>query len=186
MADENENTQPPASDDQNSSVPVKNETVRATLKADPPAPSAPAPPAPAPTIPLKSAPAPSGAPTPPPAPSAGGAPAPAPTIPLKTSGAAPAPATVPLAASPAPGAGASTTALPQATVQLQSTQQLGKPTAPTMSTIGTIAMDDDEEEESDTKAMVVSILAFVLSLAVLALTILIWTHDGQTFGKLFE
>ncbi len=183
MADENENTQPPASDDQNSSVPVKNETVRATLKADPPAPSAPAPPAPAPTIPLKSAPAPSGAPTPPPAPSAGGAPAPAPTIPLKTSGAAPAPATVPLATSPAPGA--STTALPQATVQLQSTQQLGKPTAPTMSTIGTIAMDDDEDEGSDTLPMVMSILAFVLSLAILALAIMFWTTEND-FGKIFE
>ena len=184
MADENENTQPPASDDQTSSVPVKKETVRATLKADPPAPSAPAPPAPAPTIPLKSAPAPSGAPTPPPAPSAGGAPAPAPTIPLKT---APGPATVPLATSPAPGAAAPTTALPQATVQLESTQQLGKPTAPTMSTIGTIAMDDDEEEESGTLPMVASILAFVLSLAVLALSIMMWTHNNEkTFGQLFD
>ena len=184
MADENENTQPPASDDQTSSVPVKKETVRATLKADPPAPSAPAPPAPAPTIPLKSAPAPSGAPTPPPAPSAGGAPAPAPTIPLKT---APGPATVPLATSPAPGAAAPTTALPQATVQLESTQQLGNPTAPTMSTIGTIAMDDDEEEESGTLPMVASILAFVLSLAVLALSIMMWTTNNEkTFGQLFE
>ncbi|MDB4405380.1 hypothetical protein N9199_02340, partial [bacterium] len=97
------------------------------------------------------------------------------------------PATVPLKTSPAPGAaaGAPTTALPQATVQLQSTQQLGKPTAPTMSTIGTIAMDDDEEEESDTIPMVMSILAFVLSLAVLALTIMMWTHE-KTFGQLFD
>jgi hypothetical protein len=44
-----------------------------------------------------------------------------------------------------------------------------------MSTIGTIAMDDDEEEESGTLPMVASILAFVLSLAVLALSIMMWT-----------
>ncbi|MBT7970646.1 MAG: hypothetical protein HN570_06580 [Verrucomicrobia bacterium] len=54
-----------------------------------------------------------------------------------------------------------------------------------MSTIGTIAMDDDEEEESDTIPMVMSILAFVLSLAVLALTIMMWTHE-KTFGQLFD
>ncbi len=46
-------------------------------------------------------------------------------------------------------------------------------------------MDDDEEEESDTIPMVMSILAFVLSLAVLALTIMMWTHE-KTFGQLFD
>jgi hypothetical protein len=56
-----------------------------------------------------------------------------------------------------------------------------------MSTIGTIAMDDDEEEESGTLPMVASILAFVLSLAVLALSIMMWTHNNEkTFGQLFE
>jgi hypothetical protein len=55
-----------------------------------------------------------------------------------------------------------------------------------MSTIGTVAMDDDDEE-SDTIPTVLSILAFVLSLAVLALAILTWLDEknGKSLGDLF-
>ncbi len=79
-------------------------------------------------------------------------------------------------------------ALPQATVQLQGTQQLGAPTgpatAPTMSTIGTIAVDD-EEESSDLIPTILSILAFVLSLAVLGLALAAWLKENE-FAALFE
>ncbi|MGD1978718.1 MAG: hypothetical protein PVJ98_04940 [Akkermansiaceae bacterium] len=54
-----------------------------------------------------------------------------------------------------------------------------------MATIGTIALDDDEEE-SDTIPTVLSILGFVVSLAVLALAVMAWMHDGQEFGDLFK
>ena len=54
-----------------------------------------------------------------------------------------------------------------------------------MATIGTIAVDDDEEE-SDTIPTVLSILGFVLSLAVLALAVLTWLHDDKEFGALFK
>ncbi|MDB4537330.1 hypothetical protein N9230_01810 [Akkermansiaceae bacterium] len=114
-------------------------------------------------------------------------PAPAPTIALKTA-ATPAtpggPSTVPLGA-PATQPGG-TQPLPQATVQLQSTQQLGAPTAPTMAGIGTIATDD-EEEENENIPTILSILSFVLSIAVLAVGIMTWTSaNGETFGSLFE
>ncbi len=46
-------------------------------------------------------------------------------------------------------------------------------------------MDDDEDEGSDTLPMVMSILAFVLSLAILALAIMFWTTEND-FGKIFE
>lgn len=102
---------------------------------------------------------------------------------------------MPLKTSPAPSkpgasvpSGAPTTALPQATVQLQGTQELGAPTAPTaptMSTIGTVATDDDDEEENDTIPTVLSILAFVLSLAVLTLALMTWMQDGKGFGDIF-
>lgn len=143
---------------QTSSVPLKKETVRVTLKAadappaapiasvpgapavKPPAPptappvaGAPRPPAPAPTIALK----PAGAPTAP-----GGAPtirlatstAPvgAPTIALKT-------ATGPLSAGGAPS-------LPKATVQLQAPTQPLSPTSGSVSQMATFEMGDDEEE----------------------------------------
>lgn len=54
-----------------------------------------------------------------------------------------------------------------------------------MATIGTVATDDDEEE-SDTIPTVLSILGFVLSLAVLALALMTWMHDNKEFGGLFE
>ncbi len=46
-------------------------------------------------------------------------------------------------------------------------------------------MDDDDEEASDTIPTVMSILAFVLSLAVLALTVMFWITEKE-FGDLFK
>ena len=193
MSDENQPPKAPAPMKKTSAVSLKKETVHVTLKPDPaqggaptppPAPSAGAPAPPAPTIPLKTA----------GAPAAPSAPAPAPTIALKT---APAPttpggpSTVPLASptatGPIGGAGG-TQPLPQATVQLQSTQQLGAPTAPTMAGIGTIATNADLiEEGNDNIPTILSIISFVLSIAVLAVGIMTWTSaNGETFGSLFE
>ena len=77
-------------------------------------------------------------------------------------------------------------ALPQATVQLQNTQQLGSPAAPALGTIGTIATADDEEhEESDLIPTIFSILGFVVSLGVLALALVMWTTEND-FGGLFK
>lgn len=141
---ENEN-QPPAPSKQTSSVPLKKETVRVTLKA------ADSPPAvPSATVSMSR-------PTRPPI--AGGPPrpsAPAPTIPLRTAGApsmAPAP-TIRLASSATPtgavkppgSSGVSTMALPKATVQFQPpTQPLGT-TFPT-SQPSTLVTEQEEEEE---------------------------------------
>ena len=55
-----------------------------------------------------------------------------------------------------------------------------------MSSIGTINMDDDDEEEGDTIPTVISILAFVLSLGVLALNVMFWVADGKELGDLFK
>ena len=192
MSDENQPPKAPAPMKKTSAVSLKKETVRVTQSADqppggaptpPPAPSAGAPVPPAPTIPLKTA----------GAPAAPSAPTPAPTIALKT---APAPATpggpstVPLASPPATGpigGAGGTQPLPQATVQLQSTQQLGAPTAPTMAGIGTIAAAADDDEENDNIPTILAIISFVLSIAVLAVCIMTWTSaNGETFGSLFE
>lgn len=54
-----------------------------------------------------------------------------------------------------------------------------------MATIGTIATtDDDDEESSDLVPTILSILAFVLSLAVLALALMFWLTEKE-FGDLF-
>jgi len=184
---ENEN-QTPSPSKQTSSVPLKKETVRVTLKAAdaPPAvPSATVPMAPPVRPPVPGAPP---TPTAPPA----GAPrptAPAPTIPLRTAGApgAPAPApTIKLATSAAPiGTGAlkpagapslpgGTPTLPKATVQLQApTQPLGT-SGPSASQAATLQMDD--EEESEANEGVVKILAgvgFAAALAVLAFQLML-------------
>lgn len=53
-----------------------------------------------------------------------------------------------------------------------------------MATIGTISMDDDDEEGSDLVPTVMSILAFVLSLAVLALSLMLWMTEKE-IGDLF-
>lgn len=148
---ENEN-QPPAPSKQTSSVPLKKETVRITLKA------ADAPPAiPSATVPMAPPvrpPVPGGPPT-----ATGGPPrptAPAPTVPLRPVG-APAMASAPtirLATSAAPtgairppgATGLPTMALPKATVQLQApTQPLGTTFSPSQAP--TLATDDEDEEE---------------------------------------
>jgi len=166
MSDDKQPPKPPAPMKRTSAVPLKKETVRVTLKAEPTQtgpPAAPTPPAPAPTIPLKTAPV-------------AGAPAPAPTIPLKTQA-----ATVALSG---PGG---TQPLPQATVQLQNTQPLGAPTAPTAPQMGTINTMDEDEEESDTIPTITSILAFVLAIVIIAIGIMTWTlNDINEIGGLFS
>ncbi len=136
---DNEN-QAPNPSKQTSSVPLKKETVRVTLKA------ADAPAVPSATVPLAP-------PVRPPVP--GGAPRPpAPTVPLRPAGAPTAPApTIKLATSAAPLTPASPTValkpaatptLPKATVQLQPpTTPLG---ATSSSQAPTLVADDDEEE----------------------------------------
>ncbi len=145
--------------DVTSAVPLKQETMRVTLKADKdgkPAgpPAAPAAPAPAPTIPLGGAPKPPAAASPAPTMKLGGAP----TVPL---------ATQPLSA-PAGGGGASQP-LPKATVELQQTQQLtqglGAPTQ--AAAIQTSSEEDEAKRGGDGAALPLSIIAFVLSLVVL-------------------
>jgi hypothetical protein len=95
-----------------------------------------------------------------------------------------------------PPGGAGTQALPKATVQLGSaTQALGAPTALSATQGASIqtAVDDDDEE-NETVANVLSIVAFVIALAVLALqltTAMKWTDEqepvrGKGLGQLFE
>lgn len=181
---ENEN-QPPSPSKQTSSVPLKKETVRVTLKAadappavpsatvpmappvrppvpgGPPTPTAPAagaprPTAPAPTIPLRTA----GAPG-----------APAPTIPLRTAGAPPSgPApTIPLrTAGAAPTAPGGTPTLPKATVQLQApTQPLGT-SAPLASSVSLKVEDEEEAGENEGVVKILAGVGFAAALAVLA------------------
>ena len=162
---ENEN-QPPTPSKQTSSVPLKKETVRVTLKA------ADAPAVPSSTVPVRP-PVPGGAPRPP---------APAPTIPLRPAGAATAPApTIRLATSAAPLKAATPTApltppgttptLPKATVQLQ------PPTAPLGATTPALApsLQIEEEEETDAQEGLLNILSgvgFAAALLVLVLQLM--------------
>jgi hypothetical protein len=160
---ENEN-QPPVPSKQTSSVPLKKETVRVTLKA------ADAPPAvPSSTVPMAP-------PARPPVPGAPPTPtAPSPTIPLRAVGAptmTPAP-TIRLATSAsATGAlrpGGGTLTLPKATVQLQApTQPLG--TAFPISQPSMFKVAEDEEE--DANAGVINILAGVGLAAAIVVLIL--------------
>jgi len=56
-----------------------------------------------------------------------------------------------------------------------------------MAGIGTIATTDDDDEENDNIPTILSIISFVLSIAVLAVAIMTWTsEEGQSFGTLFE
>lgn len=181
---------------QTSSIPLKKETVRVTLKASdappaapgapvapkppmptgisaPPAPSVAAPrPAPAPTIALR----PAGAPT---------APAPAPTIRLNTPVGAGAP-TVALKTAPFGAPGGQTVSLPKATVQLQPpTQPLGT-SGPSLTQAATIRTSDDEEESAgvSTISNILSILGFLGAAAVVVLqsmTVSLW----EGWDKLF-
>lgn len=202
---ENEN-QPPTPSKQTSSVPLKKETVRVTLKAADAPPAVPS--ATVPVAPPVRPPVP-GAPPTPTAPAAGPPrpTAPAPTIPLRTAGA-------PTAAAPAPtirlaGAGAPTRSpgaapslpggapsLPKATVQLQPpTQPLGT-SFPSASQAATLKMDDSDEDEGENEG-VVKILAgvgFAAALAVLAFQLMtanVWisVEDNPQTGQwtqLFE
>ena len=191
-----------AASKQTSSIPLKKETVRVTLKASDAPPAAPgAPVAPRPPMPtgISAPPAPTvGAPTvgapkaPAPAPTialrpagggAPGAPAPAPTIRLNT---APGPGAPTVALKTAPAGGSPTVSLPKATVQLQPpTQPLGT-AGPSLTQAATIRTSDEEEESagSSTAANVLSILGFLGAAAVVTLQCLavnLW--DG--WDKLF-
>jgi len=140
---ESEN-QTPSPSKQTSSVPLKKETVRVTLKA-----------ADAPQVPTSSVPL--APPVRPPVP--GGAPKPpTPTVAIKPPGAASAPMpTIKLATSTAPlrpslptaslpGAGGTTPTLPKATVQLQApTAPIGA-VAPSQAATLRVEMEEDEEE----------------------------------------
>jgi len=176
--------------DTTTSVPLRQETMRVTLKADTtqgapvaptpsvaPTPAAPATPAAAPTVPLGSTSTPSSSP--------------APTIPLGSAGAAPAlnSPTVPLATQPL-NSGGSSQPLPKATVQLAQTQQLTTPIggasgAPTIQTIS------DEDTESDSLLpLILSIAALVVASVVLSVTILHakeWKeHTKQEWAEVFS
>lgn len=183
---------------QTSSVPLKKETVRVTLKAAdapkaspsgaPPAPAAPkptvAPKPPTPTAPKPpTATAPISAPPAPSAPGASKAPAPAPTIQLKTApapgagaptirlntaGSAPTAPAAPAAASPGP-----TVALPKATVQLNPpTQPLGSAGVPA-SQMATMRVSDQESSTGNEGIVnVLSILGFIGAAAVITIQLM--------------
>jgi hypothetical protein len=161
---ENDNS-PPTPTKQTSSVPLKKETVRVTLKA------ADAPPAvPSSAVPMSPpviAPVPGTPPTPT---------TPAPTIPLRPVGkpmSAPAP-TIRLATTAAPTSalapGAASPTLPKATVQLQApTRPLGT-SFPTSSQIATFKVEDEDEAEPDTLIVrILSGLGFAAALTALGL-----------------
>jgi hypothetical protein len=186
---ENEN-QPPSPSKQTSSVPLKKETVRVTLKAAdaPPAvPSATVPSAPPVRPPVPGGPPSATAPSAAPRPTA----APAPTIPLRTAGApsaaSPAP-TIRLATSAAPiGAGTSalrpggapslpggTATLPKATVQLQApTQPLGTSLSSSGQAVTMRVEDDEEEESNDGVVKILAGVGFAAALAVLAFQLML-------------
>lgn len=166
--------------DVTSAVPLRQETMRVTLKADGGAPMAPAPSTPAPAAPATPAPAAEPAAPAPTIPLGGGAPStpapatPAPTVPLGGGS-----ATVPLATQPLGGATGSSQPLPKATVQLQQTQQLTTPVggpggAPTMPTIQT--MDGEDPTRGDGLLNALSIAAFVVALIALASTLMHADH----------
>lgn len=193
-----ENENQPAPSKQTSSVPLKKETVRVTLKA------ADAPPAvgsATPTFAPPVATVPGSAPVvrPPTPTSPGGPPrpsGPAPTVPLKPMGAPTAPGmgapTIRLATAPGPGstgaptiplrpsgaptapAPGPTIALPKATQLLQApTQPLGT-ARPTLTQAPTLQGEDDDDEGSgETVANVLSIVGFIAALAVLAFQLMI-------------
>lgn len=168
MSDNDPSSQTPSK--QTSSVPLKKETVRVTLKA------AEAPPA----APIAAVPgAPAVRPPAPPAPPVAGPPrptAPAPTIALKPAGAPTAPApTIRLATSTAPigaptialktatqplGAGGAPS-LPKATVQLQApTQPLGAG-ATSASQLATFEMDEEDESGVGGFIKILSVVGFI-------------------------
>lgn len=141
--------------DVTSAVPLKQETMRVTLKADKNGNPTGPPAAPAPTIPLGGARPPAAA-------------TPAPTMKL---GGAP---TVPLATQPLGGpstsalGGVASQPLPKATVELQQTQQLTQGLgSPTQAASIQVSDGDEAQREGFGAALPLSIVAFVLSLGVL-------------------
>ena len=188
--------------DVTSAVPLKKETMAVTLKADPTAQTAVQPASPkAPAAPV------AGAPKAPVAPVAGAAKAPALGAP-KAPG-TPALSAAPKMASPAPtialntpkvatptkplGTPALSQPLPQATVQLEKTQQLKKPDAP--SAAASFEVSDAEEEEVEAgadKAILYLVAAcFALSLFVLfaqfqQASVWVDEHKGGDMGAIFS
>jgi len=188
---DNENL-PPAPSKQTSSVPLKKETVRVTLKAADAPPSVPS--ATVPMAPPVRPPIPGGPPiiT---APTVPGRPIPAPAIPVRAAGPPPAgnpaptvrlagnPAAPARPGSPAPGAlpaspglpktaGAPTIGLPKATMQLQPPSQPLGGVSPSKNDFQDNA-EDDVEEESDTGLVkLLSGLGLVAALVVLALQLM--------------
>lgn len=181
---DNENKTPSK---QTSSVPLKKETVRVTLKAAdaPPAvPSATLPPTPPPTAAAK-------APTPPVVPSAASkpptatipmaaapaaprTPAPAPTIRLATSRAPIGAPTISLKTANAPlpgGSGAPTVSLPKATVALNPPTKPLTPAAAAGTQSATLASVEEDEDESgaNTFANILAGVGLVAAIVVLAL-----------------
>ncbi|PQJ27996.1 hypothetical protein [Rubritalea profundi] len=190
-----------------SAVPLKQETMRVTLKADvgpktptPPAktpPSAPKMPAPAPTIPLGG-----GAPRmPAPAPTiplGGGAmgalkiAAPAPTVSLNVGPSLGGPATIPLATQPL---GNASRPLPKATVQLQQTQQLTQPGVVTPGEqppiIQTVVDGESSADRASNGQTILVVAAFLLSLFLLFSQFQragIWVneHENESYGAIFS
>jgi len=170
--------------DVTSAVPLKQETMRVTLKADagPAAsvPSAPKMPAPAPTIPLGGA---MGAPR---------VAAPAPTVPLNVGPSAGGPAMIPLATQPL---GNASQPLPKATVQLQQTQQLTEPgmAAPggQSPTIQTVVDGESSAERANNGQTILAVAAFLLSLFLLFSQFKragIWVneHEDESYGAIFS
>ena len=176
--------------DVTSAVPLKEETMRVTLKADnapigekPPkvtAPVSPKMPAPAPTIPLGGG---------------AGAPriaAPAPTVQLNVGPSVGGPATIPLATQPL---GSASQPLPKATVQLQQTQQLsqpgGTPVGGQAATIQTVVDDDSSAERAGNGQTILAVVAFLLSLFLLFTQFQragIWVdeHEDGSYGAIFS
>lgn len=190
-----------------SSVPLRKETVRVTLKSTPGehAPGdKPSAPTPAPTIALKT-PGVGGAPTsqtPTVKLQTGDAPpTPAPTIALQTGGGIKTPEPAPTVKLDTPGTstptGATSQPLPQATVQVQKSQPLATP-APTASpsqapTLAASPAQVEAPDRSEGPASALSVIALVAALIVLGVqlgTANIWVNDetqeNPGWGKLFE
>lgn len=168
--------------DVTSAVPLKQETMRVTLKADAAGDKKSPPPPPAPTIPLGGA--------------LGGQPklaAAAPTVALNVGPAVTGPATVSLATQPLIKP-VSSQPLPKATVQLQQTQQLGQgapsisPVAPTFKQVA--SDDDSASERGGSASNILAIAAFVVALFVAFAQFKqagIWVKEsGQGYGAIFS
>ncbi|MFT4550342.1 MAG: hypothetical protein ACI8XO_003952 [Verrucomicrobiales bacterium] len=207
MSEEDNKPKPPAKPTtKTSTVPLKKETVRITLRAKPGAgtegaPAPPKPPAPRPPAPPSAA----GAPRPPapPRPAGGGPPPPAPTIPLSPARPAGAPApppagakTVPLTQAPTPSGPAvgaqtarlqstppnapGTRPLPKATVKLAPTQPIASaPTASISSAPikGGVASQVLADDEAEEEGGITPFAAIALVLAVAVLAIELLTSQ---------